>query len=65
MTINELIFELQHRRDQHGGDAVVRTTWEGQTQDIDLSNIYFAPGGRWEGLFIDADHNSYKPDNAT
>jgi hypothetical protein len=63
MTIDEMIAELQRRREMHGGDTPVRTTWEGVVRAIKLENIYFAID-EWNTLWIDADHNHYKPNNA-
>jgi hypothetical protein len=63
MTIDELIAELQRRREMHGGDTPVRATWEGVVRAIRPENVYFAPDG-WNTLWIDADQNSYKPANA-
>ena len=60
MTIDELIIELQRRREMHGPETVVRVTWEGQAIEIDRSNVYFDK----EGLWIDADGNFYRPKDA-
>jgi hypothetical protein len=46
MTIDELIDELIRRRQMHGGETVVRTTWEGVARDIDLDNIYYVAGAQ-------------------
>ncbi len=56
MTIDELIAELQRRRDLHGGNTEVEVTWEGITRPIELANVYLSDGN----LYIDADDNTYK-----
>jgi hypothetical protein len=69
MSIDELIDELIRRRQMHGGETVVRTTWEGVARDIDLDNIYYVAGAQsreWHKatLWIDADFNQDKPKSA-
>lgn len=62
MTINEMIAELERRRDIHGGDTPVCATWETVKREIELENIYFTADDRT--LWIDADYNSYRPNDA-
>jgi hypothetical protein len=64
MTIDEMIEELQRRRDMHGGQTPVRATCESVVREINPDNIYYAPWGDDPTLWIDADENFYKPDDA-
>jgi hypothetical protein len=66
MTIDELIAELQRRREMHGGRTEVLITWESTRQAIGLRDIYLGRSdlGRARKdappLLIDADFSDYK-----
>jgi len=55
MTIDELIDELIRRRQMHGGETVVRTTWVAGAQSREWHKAT---------LWIDADFNQDKPKSA-
>ena len=63
MTIDEMITELERRREMHGGSTEVRTTWEGQSKEIAPKNIYFHVD-KQPILWIDADDNQDRPNDA-
>jgi hypothetical protein len=50
MTIDEMIEELQRRRDMHGGQTPVRATCESVVREINPDNIYYAPWRRSHAL---------------
>lgn len=64
MTIDELIIELERRREMHGGSTEVRTTWEGVQRKIEPENVYFTSRHTSPILWIDADENWNKPKDA-
>jgi len=72
MTISELITNLEKAKSKWG-DIQVFITWEGQVVEIDPISIYkesdveiemYSAKKEKSVLFLDADNNHYKSDNA-
>lgn len=57
MTIDELITELQRRKELHGGQTEVLVTWEGIWRQISCDGVWLS---KVNDLAIDADGNYYK-----